>query len=76
MTSNATGMWTDRDSAVFTRSLTRCEEKFPNSPCLDRFMKTGEGRYQATCKDPYYFSWTTPEGYEPPFARRPAACYR
>jgi len=53
---NKTAIWTKQDSRVFTKALFRCEEKYPNSPCLSQFSKTKENAYQAMCKDPYYYT--------------------
>lgn len=65
--SNWTNTWTDRDKQVFTRSLVRCEEKFPNSPCLNTFTKKEEGAFSARCKDPYYFCKHVPQQRVPAF---------
>jgi len=41
--------WNSRDQSVFVQNLERCRSKYPNSPCLKLFKKTGTRSYRALC---------------------------
>jgi len=41
--------WDSYDQETLERSRTRCGEKYPSSPCVKVFTKTGKRSYQAIC---------------------------
>lgn len=41
--------WTRRDQAALDRAADGCEEYYPDSPCLKRFIRMRPGTYRAVC---------------------------
>lgn len=46
---NRTSTWTKQDQAAFERAAQRCKEIDPEYPCLKKFIKVDEHRYQVWC---------------------------
>lgn len=46
---NHTDNWTTQDEAAFRRAAQRCKEIDPEYPCLKKFIKVDEHRYQVWC---------------------------
>ena len=46
---NRTDTWTAVDLQSYESAITRCSTKYPNSPCLKRFIKVDTNRYFAIC---------------------------
>jgi len=46
---NRTATWTKQDQAAFERAAQRCKEIDPEYPCLKKFIKLDEHRYQVWC---------------------------
>lgn len=46
---NHTATWTKQDQAAFERATVRCAEIDPEYPCLKKFIKLDEHRYQVWC---------------------------
>jgi len=49
VSNRTTTEWNTRDQSVFVQNLERCRSKYPNSPCLKLFKKTGIRSYRALC---------------------------
>lgn len=41
-----------QDTRALHRAESQCKVYYPKSPCLKKFFKTGERRYQAICGRP------------------------
>lgn len=41
--------WNDHDTQIEKQAEIRCTQIYKDSPCLTRFVKTGNGAYQALC---------------------------
>lgn len=46
---NRTETWTKQDQVAFERAAQRCKEIDPEYPCLKKFIKVDEHRYQVWC---------------------------
>lgn len=46
---NHTVSWNTLDKQTLKRAKTRCLHYFPYDPCLKRFIKLEQRRYQAVC---------------------------
>ncbi|NDG26888.1 MAG: hypothetical protein EB120_06915 [Proteobacteria bacterium] len=46
---NRTKTWTKNDQRAINRAKWRCKEIYPDAPCLKRFDKIEEMRYNALC---------------------------
>lgn len=46
---NKTSTWTENDKKALKKAKVRCGQLYPDAPCLKRFVKLGENRYNALC---------------------------
>ena len=46
---NQTSEWTEQDQAAYERAASKCQKMDPEYPCMKKFIKVGEHRYQVWC---------------------------
>lgn len=46
---NQTPVWNKEDQAAYERAAKRCQDMDPEYPCMKKFIKVDEQRYQVWC---------------------------
>ena len=44
--------WNEHDAKIMKQQLVECPKRYKNSPCLSKFIKTGERDYRVLCAHP------------------------